>query len=155
MLTIMDSPLIMLKCSIFNIKMHILIIFACFISESIVSHSAPVRLVNGPTELSGRVEVNHDGQYGTVCDDGFDQNAAQVVCHQLGLSGGIAREAAYYGPGSGTIWIDDVKCQGHEVKLDDCSHNDWGQHDCSHREDAGVQCGKCQGQVGQSHGHVG
>ena len=44
-----------------------------------------VQLVSGTHSLEGRLEVCANGQWGTVCNDGFDNNAAKVVCRQLGI----------------------------------------------------------------------
>ncbi|XP_060075932.1 neurotrypsin-like [Ylistrum balloti] len=99
-----------------------------------------IRLVSGQSELEGRVEIVHDGRWGTVCDDDFEQIDAEVVCRQLGYSGGIVASEAAFGKGKGPIWMDQVTCTGSEYRLAECEHPGWREEDCSHWEDVGVIC---------------
>jgi len=44
-----------------------------------------VRLVGSTLATEGRLEVNYDGIWGTVCDDLFDDVDASVACYMLGF----------------------------------------------------------------------
>ena len=119
-----------------------------------ISHIADgtLRLVNGASEREGLLEVFHNGEWGTICDDYWTEEDAEVACRQLGFTGLEAsfREAGM-GQGSGPIWMDDLKCGGTEMRLADCVFGDsdalrdsdcqtWGYHNCRHSEDVGLRC---------------
>uniref|UniRef100_A0A8C8UB53 CD163 antigen n=1 Tax=Peromyscus maniculatus bairdii TaxID=230844 RepID=A0A8C8UB53_PERMB len=106
-----------------------------------------IRLQGGHTDCSGRVEIWHKGSWGTVCDDSWDLNDAQVVCQQLDCGQAVeALKEAAFGPGTGPIWLNEVKCRGNESSLWDCPARPWSHSDCGHKEDASVKCllGECQ-----------
>ena len=105
------------------------------------SYGSPVvRLVDGGANY-GRVEVYDSGLWGTVCDDTWDMNDANVVCRQLGFSGASsAVGSAAHGQGFGPIWRDHINCQGSESSLFDCPYDQIGINHCSHVEDSSVVC---------------
>lgn len=100
-----------------------------------------IRLVNGDSECSGRVEVLQRNQWGTVCDHGWDLREADVVCLELGC--GLAENAlrgAAFGRGSREIWLRHVQCSGHEASLTRCLRVLHSYLTCTHNNDAGVKC---------------
>ncbi len=110
--------------------------------DSAAQPTVLVRLVGGTSQYEGRVEVSHNGIiWGTVCDDSWDIRDANVVCRQLGFDHALeALSNAYFGSGSGSIYLDDVGCYGSESQLSQCPASPWGVHNCRHYEDAGVRC---------------
>ncbi|XP_067472093.1 uncharacterized protein [Thunnus thynnus] len=121
----------------------------------------------GSTRCSGRVEIYHSYTWGTVCDDDWDLNDAEVVCRQLSCGTSLeAPQSARFGQGTGQIWLDDVSCSGSERSLTACQHNGFGTHNCGHGEDAGVVCSgdqirlagpgstRCSGRVEIYHNNV-
>ncbi|XP_077035898.1 scavenger receptor cysteine-rich type 1 protein M130-like isoform X3 [Agelaius phoeniceus] len=105
--------------------------------------SGELRLVGGGGRCAGRVEVKHDGEWGSVCAFDFDWEArwAVVVCRQLGC-GRVARASLHapFGPGSGRIWLQPFFCRGTEDALEQCPNIGWGRHFCGHEWDVGVTC---------------
>ena len=99
-----------------------------------------IRLVGSNTVGSGRVEIFMGNAWGTVCDDLWDATDAGVVCRELGFRGGIPKVGAYFGQGTGNVWMDNVQCTGSETRLSSCQFPGWGNENCNHNEDAGVVC---------------
>ncbi|CAE7765918.1 UVR8 [Symbiodinium sp. CCMP2592] len=91
----------------------------------------------GGSSSSGLLQLSHNGSLGLVCDDGFDEAAAQVACRDLGMAGG---EAFSEDAGAGSIMADNIKCTGQEASLRYCRFRGWHVHDCSFREAAGIRC---------------
>lgn len=103
-----------------------------------------VRLSKGPNPWTGRVEINIDGEWGTICDDLWGLDEASTVCRMLGYREGAIRASvrAEFGSGLPTvpIWLDDVDCLVPWDNILECQHDDIGVHNCQHSEDAGVEC---------------
>ena len=106
----------------------------------------------------GRLEVFHDGEWGTVCDDRMDERrniAPQFACQLMGYADGgevVARDDIAnmnVAPGSQRIWLDDLRCFAGSThwtgeiptRLHHCYHAGWGLHNCSHDEDVYLSCG--------------
>ncbi|XP_034560697.1 T-cell differentiation antigen CD6-like isoform X2 [Notolabrus celidotus] len=110
------------------------------ISEAVCGHNA-TRLAGGPDRCAGRVELWRDGRWGTVCDDQWDLQDADVVCAQLGCGYAISvtGQGGSFPPGGGPIHLDELNCTGKEDYLWACPSAQ-GETDCGHKEDAGVVC---------------
>merc|ERR1711942_181319 len=98
---------------------------------------------------SGRLEVRHNGEWGTVCDDDDsgankqeNNNVAEVVCRALngGDAGGTVQNGGDHSNyGGGKIWLDNLQCTGNEISLFDCSGIS-PANNCGHDEDLAVIC---------------
>jgi len=56
------------------------------IPSACTGEEGQVRLTNGPSSYEGRVEVCTGGEWGTICNQHWGDQEAQVVCRQLGFS---------------------------------------------------------------------
>ena len=116
-----------------------------------------IRLQGGSYSNEGRVEVYCNGQWGTICDDGFDGTDARTICKQLGYNSysnydhlslsvyNIVVKIDFCRPGSSTqpIWSTYMSSTS--------SHSCYGTGNtcpsstitsCYHSEDVTVQCCK-------------
>ncbi|XP_017580592.2 scavenger receptor cysteine-rich type 1 protein M130-like [Pygocentrus nattereri] len=110
-------------------------------NQSQCSNRFHLRLRGGNGIFSGRVEVYHNAEWGSICDDLWDIRDAQVVCRQLGCGPALSADgSAVFGAGEGPIWLNRVKCRGNEIHLWDCPHSLKNHTECSHRQHAGVTC---------------
>ncbi|XP_023675980.1 neurotrypsin isoform X1 [Paramormyrops kingsleyae] len=90
-----------------------------------------IRLVGGRSRKEGRVEVLVDGQWGVVCEDGWNDRTAQVICRQLGFGGvSKARPGEYFREESRAVRWGRVRCSGREAALGDCPVRGHGVLDC-------------------------
>ncbi|KAL7828068.1 hypothetical protein AOLI_G00312200 [Acnodon oligacanthus] len=103
------------------------------------AHSS-IRLVGSGGDCAGRLEVFHSGSWGTVSDDLWDIEDAQVVCRQLQCGMALTSQVpAWFGPGTGPIWLSEVECEGKETSLWNCRFQLCGD-ECGHKDDVGVVC---------------
>ncbi|XP_036003935.1 deleted in malignant brain tumors 1 protein-like [Fundulus heteroclitus] len=117
----------------------------------VICSNYSIRLGGSDKSCSGRIEIYHNGVWGTVCDDSWDLNDAEVACRQLGCGPALgAPQSAYFGQGTGQIWLDNLACSGSETSLGMCGHSGFGTHNCVHGEDAGVICSNYSIRLGGS-----
>ncbi|XP_062453544.1 antigen WC1.1-like [Rhea pennata] len=106
------------------------------------------RLVNGSTACLGRVEVQVQGTWGTLCDSRWDSSDAHVLCHQLNC--GFAEsvpQGGRFGRGTGPVWRDTFHCDGTESHLGQCPVTVLGASPCSQDNNAGVVCSGLSGSL--------
>ncbi|CAG2194245.1 Hemicentin-1,Coadhesin,Adhesion G protein-coupled receptor B3,Thrombospondin-2,Thrombospondin-1,Mucin-like protein [Mytilus edulis] len=103
------------------------------------SFEGDLRLNGGNNPEEGRLEIYHNSQWGTICNDNFDTPDAVVACRQLGYR--TPTPIVYTaGGGSDPIWLVNMACDGTEMRIDSCRHSGWGIVNCNHGKDVGVRC---------------
>ncbi|XP_068245938.1 neurotrypsin-like isoform X2 [Palaemon carinicauda] len=119
----------------------------CFHSEDagVFCHygTLSVQLVDGATQSSGRVEVRSSTlpSSASICDTGFDDLDAQVICRMLGYDGtnAIALRDSYFGQPNGEVWNIILDCIGNENTIQDCRIR-IADSPCTQRQTASVSC---------------
>ena len=103
-----------------------------------------VRLIGGNSK-QGRVAIFTNGDWGTICEQGFGEYEAAVVCRQLGYHGPNPKihNGIYFGGGIGPVHMQNLKCRRNANHIDD--QCEWkipnsGSNCDSHQRDVGVTC---------------
>lgn len=119
----------------------------------------------GETCLEGRLEICINNAWGTVCNNLFTSDEANIVCDNLELTGGKCRSCLFvdlltqngcllgtrvgspqlignsFGLGSGPIFLDQLRCNTFHSNLLDCPRGvPLGATQCSHTQDVAMQC---------------
>lgn len=97
------------------------------------------RANNARIGANGILEINHNGNWGGVCDDNFNNAAAQVACRMLNLPTASATYKSVTSQNS-TFILDDIICQGSEASLFDCNHSPIGINNCRASEFIAISC---------------
>ena len=81
-----------------------------------------IRLVGGTSHSNGRLEIQKNGQWGTICGYwyGWEYRETAVACRQLGFFGA---KRYYNYPGTGPIHMARLYCNGKEETLWDCRYS--------------------------------
>ncbi|XP_054459629.1 scavenger receptor cysteine-rich type 1 protein M130-like [Anoplopoma fimbria] len=111
-----------------------------FILDLTCSDSRPVRLVDGTSLCSGRLEVKSNQRWSSVCEDDFDQQDAEVVCRELGCGTPSVLQGALYGEVEAPMWTKEFQCGGHESALLDCRSSGSDRNTCSPGKAVGLTC---------------
>ncbi|CAI5657934.1 unnamed protein product [Oreochromis niloticus] len=99
-----------------------------------------VRLLNGSSLCSGRLQVKSNQRWSSVCEDDFDQQDAEVGCRELGCGPPSLLQGALYGEVEAPVLSREFQCGGHESALLDCRSSGSVRSSCSPGKAAGLTC---------------
>ncbi|XP_049445551.1 scavenger receptor cysteine-rich type 1 protein M130-like isoform X5 [Epinephelus fuscoguttatus] len=109
-----------------------------------------VRLVNGISLCSGRLEVRSNQRWSSVCEADFDQQDAEVVCRELGCGPPSALQGLLYGEVEAPMWTKGFQCEGNESALLDCKSSGSERDTCSPGKAVGLTCSEPVRLVGEN-----
>ena len=83
------------------------------------SAATPMRLVDGTNDTNGRLEVFHQGAWGTVCGESLSLTSLRLICRKLGYSAGAQLAPGSFPEGAGRIWLSNITC---DMEGTSCAH---------------------------------
>ncbi|KAL1117916.1 hypothetical protein AAG570_004229, partial [Ranatra chinensis] len=106
-----------------------------------------VRLIGGATSYEGTLQVLVESQWGTVCNYGWTQRSAALVCSQLGLilnpNDWLLYRSDIPHPGTNDpILLSNVQCTEDDLVLTDCKSEKYPDFEnaCTHMQDVLMRC---------------
>ncbi|KAK1897917.1 Scavenger receptor cysteine-rich type 1 protein M160 [Dissostichus eleginoides] len=83
-------------------------------------------LMNGSNPCEGYIGIYHDNKLGYIGDKHWSDKTEDVVCKstQCGKGNGSTQEHAMWP--RDPVWLNEVKCEGHERHLGECKHPGFG-----------------------------
>lgn len=100
-----------------------------------------VSLRLAPDSFAGRIEIQYNGIWRTVCDRSVDISTGHVICRQLGYFEAVAVPCCNaFGTETGVSWLPGVRCRGYESNLTECDHHEWKTKYCLKNGLASLVC---------------
>ncbi|XP_078681324.1 MAM and LDL-receptor class A domain-containing protein 1-like isoform X2 [Branchiostoma floridae x Branchiostoma belcheri] len=100
-----------------------------------------LRIIYANSFYEGRLEIFHNGRWGTICDIGWTQAASRTACRQLGYVEDRPTTTTLPGSGGVPIFLSNVVCTGTENVITDCTNDGWqNTSSCTHANDVVVRC---------------
>ncbi|XP_070762184.1 LOW QUALITY PROTEIN: scavenger receptor cysteine-rich type 1 protein M130-like [Enoplosus armatus] len=106
----------------------------------IASYCDSVRLVNGNSLCSGRLEVKSKDSWSSVCEDDIDMQDAEVVCRELSCGAPSVLNRVLHGEVGAPTWTKEFQCEGNESALLDCESSGSVRDTCFQGKAVGITC---------------
>lgn len=94
------------------------------------------KVVGDGHDCRGRVEVNHEGQWVTVCNRGWDMSDTRTVCREVGCWLASLPSDFKFNP-SRAVWLNHISCSDEEPDPTRCSHSN---RNCTVLDEAIMDC---------------
>eukprot|EP00794_Sanderia_malayensis_P005465 gene5465-6148_t len=107
--------------------------------------SMKIRLLSSDTKgyiSHGYLEILHQGRWGAICADDWDDEDAYVACGQLGYPNfkNSSKKPSLKYKSVPYFWMTKFQCNGLESTLLQCDHGGWGPHKCLSKKPVYVHC---------------
>ena len=97
--------------------------------------------VDTTSSMQGNLEVlGWDGVWRSVCNKGWGQVDAQVLCNQLGFTGPAQAVKGYFASDNHDYYFSRVRCEAGDENILGCLHNEEDAQNCAEGMQAGVIC---------------